>query len=101
MAVRQSATPENACAGYGAGREGVMRFVLASWLLFAVIATAAVDPDLPSPAPVVRAIFPHGIQRGVSTEVEISGDNLHDATSIEFAGRGVRAEILSALGSKL
>ena len=78
-----------------------MRLFLALLLLTSVIASAAVDPDLPSPAPVVRGIFPHGVQRGSSAEVEMSGQNLHDTSSIEFAGRGVRAEILSALGSKL
>jgi hypothetical protein len=78
-----------------------MRLLPGLWLLIPVIASAAVDPDLPSPAPVVRGIFPHGVQRGASAEVEISGQNLHETSSIEFAGRGVRAEILSALGAKL
>lgn len=68
---------------------------------FLTIASAAIDPDLPSPAPAVRAIFPHGAQRGTSAEVEMSGQNLHDASSVDFAGRGVRAEVLSSLGSKL
>lgn len=70
-------------------------------LASAVSAPAAIDPDLPSPAPTVRSIFPHGVRRGTSAEVELSGQNLHDALSVEFAGRGLRAGILSSLGTKL
>ncbi|HYI92997.1 MAG TPA: hypothetical protein VEX68_05600 [Bryobacteraceae bacterium] len=61
----------------------------------------AVDPDLPSPAPKVAGIFPHGAQRGSVAEVELSGQNLHDTASVQFAGKGVTAEILSASASKL
>ena len=57
-----------------------MRFFPGLCLLIPGIALAAVDPDLPSPAPVVRGIFPHGVQRGASAEVEISGQNLHDTS---------------------
>lgn len=70
-------------------------------LAFAVCGFSAVDPDLPSPAPKVTGIFPHGAQRGSVAEVEFSGQNLHDAVSVQFAGRGVKAEILSAFASKL
>lgn len=69
--------------------------------LFITGLAAAIDPDLPSPAPVVRAAYPPGIQRGTSAEVELSGANLHDTRSVEFAGRGVKAEIVASFGSKL
>jgi len=68
---------------------------------FAIGLAAAGDPDLPSPAPGVRAAFPPGVQRGTSAEVELSGQNLHDTRSVEFAGRGVKAEIVAAFGSKV
>ncbi len=72
------------------------------WLAWLAPASqAAVDPDLPSPAPTVTGIFPHGVERGASTLVEISGQNLYDTRSVEFAGRGLQAEILSSLGNKL
>ncbi|MBS1830377.1 MAG: hypothetical protein JST93_34060 [Acidobacteria bacterium] len=72
-------------------------------ILFLVVTGlgAAIDADLPSPAPVVRAAFPAGVQRGTSAEVELTGANLHDTRSVEFAGRGVKASIVSAFGSKV
>jgi len=62
---------------------------------------AAIDLDFPSAAPAVAGVFPHGIQRGASVEVELSGQNLHDAKSVEFSGKGLSAEILSSLGATL
>ncbi|HEU0120497.1 MAG TPA: PPC domain-containing protein [Bryobacteraceae bacterium] len=73
----------------------------ASFVCAIGIAYAAIDSDLPSPAPLVRATFPHGATRGATTEIELTGDNLHDATGVRFAGRGVDARILSAFGGKL
>ena len=70
-------------------------------LCFAIGLAGAIDPDLPSPAPVVRSAFPPGVQRGTSAEVVLSGQNLHDTRSVEFAGRGVKAEIIAAFGSKV
>lgn len=70
-------------------------------LAMVVCSFCALDPDLPSPAPKVTGIFPHGAARGTSTEVDISGQNLHDAISIKFSGRGVQADILSASASKM
>lgn len=67
----------------------------------ASVLIGAIDPDLPSPAPTVRAAFPPGASRGASVVVELSGQNLYDTRTVEFAGRGVRAEILSALGTKV
>src|SRR6478672_588835 len=64
-------------------------------------AVAALDPDLPSAAPVVNGIFPHGAQRGTSSMVKLSGQNLQNAESVEFAGKGVRAEVVSSSGSSL
>lgn len=61
----------------------------------------AIDADIPSPAPVVRAAFPAGAARGSSVVVELSGQNLHDTRTVDFAGRGIRAELISALGSKV
>lgn len=68
---------------------------------FACVAYAAIDADLPSPAPTVQRIFPQGAQRGTTVEVEFGGENLHDAQSIEFTGRGVSGKILAALNGKL
>ncbi len=36
-------------------------------LVFAGMLPGVVDPDLPSPAPVVNGIFPHGARRGTTT----------------------------------
>ena len=41
------------------------------------------------------------MQRGTTAEVELRGQNLHDTRSVEFAGRGVKAEIIAAFGSKV
>lgn len=76
-------------------------FTCLLWVALAAVAQAALDPDLPSPAPVVTGIFPHGARRGTTTVVKLSGQNLHDARSVEFAGKGVRAAIVSSLGSSL
>ncbi|HYI92174.1 MAG TPA: PPC domain-containing protein [Bryobacteraceae bacterium] len=70
-------------------------------LCFAIGLAGAIDPDLPSPAPVVRSAFPAGVQRGTSAEVELKGQNLHDTRTVEFAGRGVKAEVISSFGSKV
>ena len=70
-------------------------------LCFAIGLAGAIDPDLPSPAPIVRSAFPPGVQRGTSAEVELKGQNLHDTRRWQFAGRGVKAEIISAFGSKV
>ena len=75
------------------------------WLL-AVLASGlevfgAIDPDLPSPAPKVNGAFPHGAARGSTTEVELKGLNLHDTIAVEFAGRGVQADLLSATATKV
>lgn len=67
----------------------------------AVYSFGAVDPDLPSVAPKIAGVFPHGARRGTATEVELSGQNLYDANAIQFAGRGVTGQILSATDSKL
>lgn len=76
--------------------------VITTAILAAVICgISAIDPDLPSPAPKVTGVFPHGAHRGSVTEVELSGQNLHDTVSVEFAGKGVKAEILSGTASKL
>lgn len=70
-------------------------------LIWACCGFAALDPDLPSPAPKVTGIFPHGARRGAVTEVEFTGQNIHDAKAVQFAGRGVEGKLLSATGSKL
>ena len=62
---------------------------------FAIGWAAALDPDLPSPSPEVRSAFPAGVQRGTSAEVELSGANLHDVNSVEFAGRGAGTSLCS------
>src|SRR3954453_4328908 len=70
-------------------------------LIFAGMLPGVVDPDLPSPAPVVNGIFPHGARRGTTTVIKMSGQNLEDAQSVEFSGTGIRGEIVSALGNSL
>src|SRR5260370_14306800 len=70
-------------------------------VVICVSSFAAIDADLPSAAPVVAGVFPHGVQRAASVDVELTGQNLHDAKSVEFAGKGVSAEILSSLGASL
>jgi hypothetical protein len=70
-------------------------------LCFVIGLAGAIDPDLPSPAPIVRSAFPPGVQRGTFAEVVLSGQNLHDTRSVEFAGRGVKADIIAAFGSKV
>src|SRR3954468_5926314 len=72
-----------------------------SMLVFAALAPAAVDPDLPPPAPVVNGVFPHGVRRGTNVTVRLSGQNLQDAKSVEFSGAGLKGEILSSLGSSV
>ena len=94
--------PSVSASSFHAG--GIKRVLLFPALCLASLCRnglAVVDPDLPSPAPVVTGIFPHGLQRGTVAEVELSGQNLHDAVSVVFAGRGVSAEILASLGTSL
>jgi hypothetical protein len=78
----------------------MLRYVVAI-LCWSACCWAVVDPDLPSPAPRVTGIFPHGAQRGSATEVELTGQNLYDTSAIQFAGAGVRAAVVSASASKL
>lgn len=59
-----------------------------------------VEKERPSPAPKVNAVVPAGMQRGASVEVELSGSNLEELQSVEFAGRGMRAEVMSAAAGK-
>jgi hypothetical protein len=53
------------------------------------------DPEIPSPAPQVKGVFPHGGVRGSSVRVSIQGKNLGEVESIRFARPGLRAEIIS------
>ena len=65
-------------------------------------AEGTAESDLPSAAPAVSGIFPHGAPRGLTTEIELTGQNLHDTKSVDFAGKGVAAEIAGLpLGSSL
>src|SRR3954462_15860027 len=80
-------------------RRKLMLSVAVVPILFALTASAAVDPELPSPAPVVNSVFPHGAERGTTTTIKLSGLDLNDAQSVEFSGRGVKGEILSSLGT--
>ena len=57
--------------------------------------------ELPSLAPVVNSIFPHGAQQGSTVEVDFLGQDLHEAQSLRFVGSDVQAEILSASSKRL
>jgi len=57
--------------------------------------------DVPSLAPVVTSVFPHGAQQGSISEVAFIGQNLGKAISLQFVGSGVRGEILSSSTRKL
>jgi hypothetical protein len=59
------------------------------------------DKALPSPAPEVQGVFPHGGIRGSSVRVRITGKKLGDVTSIQFARAGLNAEIVSRTDSEL
>src|SRR6185436_11753522 len=61
----------------------------------------AAELELPSPAPVVRSVFPGGVQKGTTAEVTLTGQNLQDTLAIEFAGRGVTGVIEAKAKGKL
>lgn len=79
------------------------RLLAAACLMTVVlgVCAGAVDPDLPSAAPKIAGVFPHGARRGSTTAVEMSGQNLQDVTEIHFAGRGVESKITAASPSKI
>lgn len=71
-----------------------MRRVVA-WLLGGTLLLTA-QTEIPSVAPAVRSVVPHGVQRGATAEVTFTGQHLEDATALRFAGEGVTAQILAA-----
>lgn len=70
-------------------------------LLFLAVMSAVAEQDIPSLAPVVRSVFPHGIKKGSSAEVELAGQNLHETHSVVFSGPHVQATVLYSTASKV
>ncbi|MBM3724239.1 MAG: hypothetical protein FJW40_02275 [Acidobacteria bacterium] len=70
-------------------------------LVLLVVPLTAADLDLPSPAPVIRRMFPAGLKRGSTVEVEIAGQNLDQARGLTFSGLGVDSVILSSEKTKI
>jgi hypothetical protein len=44
----------------------------------------------------VKSVFPHGIRKGSSAEVELKGENLEGAHTLHFAGKGVQGTIVTS-----
>jgi hypothetical protein len=63
--------------------------------------TAVAEAKIPSPAPEVQGVFPHGGKRGSAVQVRITGKNLKDVSAMRFSRPGIRAEIASRLESEL
>jgi hypothetical protein len=68
------------------------RFLLIGFLL----AQCAAAGDYPSIEPVVQGVFPRGLQRGTTAELELKGRNLEGLARAWVAGGGVRAEVIEA-----
>jgi hypothetical protein len=81
----------------GLGRFRLIRYVLAA-VLFAIPALA--EQALPSLAPSVKSVFPHGIRKGTAAEVVLKGEHLEGTHTVHFAGSGVQATVLSATRSR-
>jgi hypothetical protein len=64
-----------------------------------LIAAPIFAEELPALAPMVRSVFPHGLKKGSSAEIEFKGQNLEDARTLRFAGSGVEAVILTSAPS--
>jgi hypothetical protein len=54
------------------------------------------DANLPDLGPIVISVFPLGAKQGETVEVEISGRNLADTRSIDFARPDIKGTILSS-----
>src|SRR5712691_12462049 len=69
-------------------------FIVAAMLAFA-------EQDIPSLAPLVRSVFPHGVKQGSSAEIEIVGQNLDETRSVTFSGSHVEAVVVSSTSSNV
>lgn len=63
-------------------------------LVLRVISAAAVE--LPSIAPQVSSVYPHGAQRGTEVQVELRGSHLDAATEVRFSNSSITARVLSS-----
>jgi hypothetical protein len=54
---------------------------------------AAVEPSL---APQISSVFPRGGRQGAAFDIRLSGNNLDQATRIEFMSPGIHAQITSS-----
>lgn len=67
------------------------RLAWAAWLLGAALSAHAQQ----LPIPQLKSVFPCGVQRGKSVEVELSGNNLDETKKLYFSQPGITAELLS------
>jgi hypothetical protein len=61
-----------------------------------LLALPAIAVEIPSIAPQVSSVYPHGAQLGTEVEVEFRGSHLDGAKDIRFVHPGLSAEILSS-----
>ena len=57
---------------------------------------AATGQVVPPPKPELAAVWPRGVQRGAATRLKLTGKNLLDAGSVQFATPQVMARVLPA-----
>lgn len=79
----------------------VMRRSAPFLLFFLVLASGGAEQEIPSLAPTVRSVFPHGLKKGTTAEIEFHGQNLDGARSIEFFAGRVKAHILSSSAGRV
>lgn len=72
------------------------RKLLKASITMAVLAGTAPALEIPTIAPQVSSIFPHGGRKGSSVEIEMRGTYLNKATSLRFPDGSLGAEILSS-----
>ena len=70
-------------------------------LLMLLLSPAEAEQEIPSLAPTVRSVFPHGLKKGTTAEIEFRGQHLDGTQSITFARRGVTAEIIVSRGGSV
>jgi Bacterial pre-peptidase C-terminal domain/Quinohemoprotein amine dehydrogenase, alpha subunit domain III len=82
---------------------GMNGSLVSGLLVFAAfcLQTSAAFARIPTLAPELHSILPHGIQRGTTTAVLFRGKNLARTSKIEFFGSGLSAEMLRASDSEV